>query len=435
MLSMQNAIVDRHNRRRLAFETRRNRRSCVGAPAPPTGIRWTLIAQAKKGGRQSLCPLTKSWDREDGIVISSCSEKMEKIMLQTDMSICLAVRLGFLALSGIVAQSARGQPLPDNLVKEILAKSSDYDQHTLSLQVNEKTWILPPGQEINGRVPDEHSQIKRDRAGQLLMYFFEKDDLCTCVAKNAYYAFRLEKKKRSDKWVIAKIYRNLLSQETKDFLETYFGIKEKGSEVGTRYPGPYELFNLSVVSIMKDPGFRVTKKSQVVRDNRNLWRIDFVCTIAEDVKSRHTWHYPSGSLIVDPQRYFALHAFEANIAWPGRLVQSVALGTQEIHETKNGVPYAKSAIIQLKNNQKGERIDLNVHRQWTIEDREPSWEEFTLSAFGFPEPPGVPEVRSGSRWYLWVLAAAAIAIAVGWFFRRRMLRGARAPAPEKGIRI
>ena len=52
-------------------------------------------------------------------------------------------------------------------------------------------------------------------------------------------------------------------------------------------------------------------------------------------------------------------------------------------------------------------------------------EEFTLSAFGLPEPPDVVASR-GSRYYLWFAGAAGAFLTLTVVFRRLARRGDRA---------
>lgn len=57
--------------------------------------------------------------------------------------------------------------------------------------------------------------------------------------------------------------------------------------------------------------------------------------------------------------------------------------------------------------------------------------EFRLSAFGLPEPPGMPVVDvGGSRWYLWFIGAAVASLGTGWYFWRRIQRRKLAAVSE-----
>ena len=48
--------------------------------------------------------------------------------------------------------------------------------------------------------------------------------------------------------------------------------------------------------------------------------------------------------------------------------------------------------------------------------------DFTLSAFGLPEPYGVVW-KTGPPWYLWCILGAVVFLGLGWYFRRRVRRG------------
>ena len=72
----------------------------------------------------------------------------------------------------------------------------------------------------------------------------------------------------------------------------------------------------------------------------------------------------------------------------------------------------------------GERNRKQIHQEVTLHQASPlpSDKEFTLSAFGLPEPPGLeqPVVRS---WYLWAALAGVVCLVVaglfGWLARRK----------------
>jgi hypothetical protein len=51
--------------------------------------------------------------------------------------------------------------------------------------------------------------------------------------------------------------------------------------------------------------------------------------------------------------------------------------------------------------------------------------DFRLTAFGLPEPKGVPLPRT-SRWYLWFIALGVLSLGVGGYFRHRLRRHALA---------
>jgi hypothetical protein len=55
--------------------------------------------------------------------------------------------------------------------------------------------------------------------------------------------------------------------------------------------------------------------------------------------------------------------------------------------------------------------------------------EFTLSAFGLPEPEGIVWEKP-IRWYLWFIGAAVVSLVIGWYFFRRMKKPTISPAPK-----
>lgn len=307
-----------------------------------------------------------------------------------------------------------GQSSVERFLNEAPAKWAEYRKHVRGFQVNQKTWHRSAEDKQANRSLAEHLQVKRNQSGSLLFWSFESDNVCACFVKNDNYAFSLEKKKTENKWRLRNLITILTSEEAVSFLKSNLNYSKKLEMDGVKYFGPFELFKTSVISLTGQPGFKVTKVTDINRNGRSFVQIDFVCSKDEKTFRKSAWYYERGWFILDPNRFWALCEFEAQFDWPGGYVKSIGHGVQELKENKNGVPSLKSAVIHLKNTQDGKPADLDVETECTVEEREPSWEEFTLSAFGLPEPMGMPPVnRGGSQWWLWIALVAFGSVGLG----------------------
>ncbi len=327
---------------------------------------------------------------------------------------------------------AIGQETGERFLKEAPAMRVEYSRQVLGIQMNQKTWQNTPGNQTPKGSPSEHLQIRRNQSGTLLLSSFESSYLCRCVVKNDRYAFRLEKPTITSQWRVAQVYTDLRNEETVSFLKNNLDYFEKTEQGGVRYSGPFELFRWSLISLTDQPGFRITKTADVFNNGRKLVRIDFVCDKNENAARNSRFHYESGWLVLDPQHYWAICEYEAHFDWPGGYVRSFGHGVHEIAQTRNGVPFLKSSVIQLKNTQNGQREDFDVRTECTAEEREPSRDEFTLTAFGFPEPMGMPPVsRGGSLLWLWISLAAVGSAGLAVLYQKLKRRFQLAEAATK----
>jgi hypothetical protein len=126
----------------------------------------------------------------------------------------------------------------------------------------------------------------------------------------------------------------------------------------------------------------------------------------------------SGSMLLDPQRFWSLRSYKArtqSIHSRGHMEGEIL----ELRTTGEGFPVPVRAVKESevvfdadgnKNKQQWTfELDLNVPR------RSPSDEEFTLSAFGLPEPAGFG--RRPSARYLWLALAGIVCIIVAAYLR------------------
>ncbi len=122
--------------------------------------------------------------------------------------------------------------------------------------------------------------------------------------------------------------------------------------------------------------------------------------------------HQKGWALLDPKNYWCVDAYELDKAdgWNWR-------GDHYYRLSPSGFPlYAKSIHAQTK----GPETGLVVVGEFALEEHDGLPEsEFSLSHFGFPEPPGYEVVQKGKQWWLAIIIVAVALIAAGVFLKRR----------------
>lgn len=148
-----------------------------------------------------------------------------------------------------------------------------------------------------------------------------------------------------------------------------------------------------------------------------------------------------GWMVLDPKNFWCIRRFQydyRSAAGQGTIIKAQESGANEYIADPQGFPILVRATTRDKNlpgsaaNWDYERVyDYAITQHRGLDEM-----EFTLSAFGLPEPKGVTWDRGGSRWYLWFAGIAAVSIAVGQYCFRRIARrrmlSSQLPTPTAG---
>jgi hypothetical protein len=198
----------------------------------------------------------------------------------------------------------------------------------------------------------------------------------------------------------------------------------------------YLQFKLS--ELVRLPGFRIQKITPVVEGGREVLRVEHQL-VFEQPDRRYDVR---GVFDLDPGRRWCLvradfveESYRRN--YEGRQnVHDRTMRWKVRHETvdhASGFPMIRSQRIEMEGqvyvtvrgvgNEK-RRYELQYDYEYEVNDSVPD-SEFTLSAFGLPEPVGVVWERR-TPVYVWLLVAAGVLLTLGIFFRwlaRRLRRG------------
>ena len=231
------------------------------------------------------------------------------------------------------------------------------------------------------------------------------------------YAFALKRGKSDSAWLLDK----LDTQNKEGVFETGKSVRATVNEWLLSH---FDIYDRSLPSLVRQPTFKITQASQVPRGGRALVRVDFDCP--QPLSVRPFSPVQGGWIILDPERYWCLRECEVRCRWAsprGGTTTGTMKVIFEFQDEVNPFPILKRSVRTLKMDAKEDR---DAEETFEFELREPndlpSDEEFTLTAYGLPEPVGMP-TPGRSRAYLWFALAGAAALALGilfaWAVRRR----------------
>jgi len=167
--------------------------------------------------------------------------------------------------------------------------------------------------------------------------------------------------------------------------------------------------------LLAHPTFRVVRSEEVTEQDAPCLRFHFESV--HPLESKPFFPIQRGSMTLDPKRSWCVRRGEVECLYAGG--SSKVTFRTELRDSPSGFPIPVSRTEdgidrEGTRTQTSRRID-----SFQFEER-PSWpddSEFTLSAFGFPEPPGItlPATRRAVPIWLWVAigGGALLVLAVG----------------------
>lgn len=186
---------------------------------------------------------------------------------------------------------------------------------------------------------------------------------------------------------------------------------------------------------ISDPAFKVTKVTKETQNGQELIRVDHIHNqtqhLANDDIQQVRKH---GSLWLDPSRCWCIRRSKVSTEVTtrgGRVSDNEVELVCEAIDHPSGFPILKSVteqvkLFQYKSKRKTEGSSKKDY-ELEVNDNVPD-SEFTLTAFGLPEPGGAEPVKKPIPKYVWILIAAgacgALALTFRYLARRRRLAAA-----------
>jgi hypothetical protein len=172
-----------------------------------------------------------------------------------------------------------------------------------------------------------------------------------------------------------------------------------------------------LIDIVQQPEFRVIRTRRVQRLGEELAEVTFDCP--REVKARGN-PVQGGTLVLDPRRFWCIRSYDVRTktaSGRGHLKFQV-VNWEEV----DGLPVPRHAVLHTESTNDGHKNKQKWQFEYdlSVPDRLSPDGDFTLSAFGLPEPEGLGRGR-GIRWYLWagVLGVVCLSLAVLLRWRAR----------------
>jgi hypothetical protein len=182
---------------------------------------------------------------------------------------------------------------------------------------------------------------------------------------------------------------------------------------------PFSVNCLPIPEMISEAGFKLGKVDEVTRDGKKLAKIEFTYAppkvIPELVKGKpvrrhiHMTKMRGGWMLLDPERNWSLQ--ECSLDLEGGEKNTCVVE----YANSDGGPLLPWRVIEKDNAVSAWEVTFSNLRIRDIPE-----EEFTLTAFGLPEPHGVVWPQP-TRWWLWIFLSA-VAAAVAAFLVLRMRR-------------
>ena len=233
------------------------------------------------------------------------------------------------------------------------------------------------------------------------------------VVQNPRYGFELRRETPDSQWIASRIDLDL-----KDGISLTISPYE-AVEMWSMYPINFVIIASPLLSPFKDPGFKVKRVTPVVLDGAECCKVEFGYRIELGPRVPS---FIAGSVTFDPARLWVIRALEAR-------TESAAGNTEisaayEYEGAKDGFPILKRVthnfhLVGTDANDRTDTIEFDL-KEADVPER-----EFTLAAFGFPEP---GEAKRTTPWFLWLALGGFACLILAAFFRWRARRSTQAAA-------
>lgn len=159
-----------------------------------------------------------------------------------------------------------------------------------------------------------------------------------------------------------------------------------------------------------DPGFTLKHVTSIIRKDRQAVKVEFDCPSRTDKPK-----FPSlkGWVLYDPQRMWVIHEYNAQFEWASLKTKASVVVTCDYEESAGGFPIPKRITRRLT---PVGGVDRESQYEFDLKEADVPESDFTLSAFGLPEPPGVRRPRK--YLFLWFAIAGTVCLSVASMWRR-----------------
>jgi hypothetical protein len=298
----------------------------------------------------------------------------------------------------------------------VIQKWKDYEAFSHRLQGTARSQGIR-----NGKPRESIKRFKQNRECALAIEPHNREPtLLSCSLANPRYIAIVNLSKSDPGNAVLQKFTPLSSDsETLTFMDAIFYSTSRHFAIGR---------SSRLRQIVQNPSFKVTNVAKEIQNGQELIRIDHIYNyVLPASQDRHV--QARGSLWLDPSRSWCIRRYKSS--------DQTTTGAERDSETEvevvcktiddpSGFPILKSTtedvrIINFKNHQKLEETRTTDY-ELEVNDRVPD-NEFTLTAFGLPEPGGEEPMKRPTPFYIWILAAAGVFAVLALGFRYLVRRG------------
>lgn len=257
-----------------------------------------------------------------------------------------------------------------------------------------------------------------------------KDKTGKLYVMNSQYGFQLRRISPDGPWALAGIDLNLDDGFDLDPYPPDFS----GMAVMVDRPLTFSGIHERLPDLVKDPDFKVNNVGSLSRGGAEWVRVDFTSRPKllqpheiNNKQIRAGWNpLRGGWVLLDPQRYWIIREYDVQVEWQDGSTSTWAT-SYAYKDGRDGFPILSRVVLREKGRDvKGSPVENEHSYEYDLVEQEDLPEkEFTLSAFGLPEPVGVTWSKP-TPWYLWLGLAGGVCLVLGVGFRWLKKRAARA---------
>lgn len=327
------------------------------------------------------------------------------------------VVLALVYLHGMSNEAVAQQPPLD---ESVVKRWREYEGFSHSLQGT----IRITDTFVSGKTSNQTVHLKKNRECVVRRHFHDGDSYETVQLVNPVYSAELRKDAVDPSKVILVRFKQDQNAPV--------GSSGEPSLAGDAFvegSPHFSYWRTRLSDLVSNPSFQIKKTTTESRDGQEFARIDYSCVFDEPQQRIRR----QGSIYFDPSRCWCIRQVkEAEVIFhDGVLHRTMDWDIQyKTIDHQFGFPLIQSLSMKwdgtYEKDKRKSAGTLTAECEWQVNDRLPD-SEFTLSAFGLPEPVGV-SWKKPIPTYVWILGAAAACGALAVLFRylaRRRLRVSR----------
>lgn len=325
---------------------------------------------------------------------------------------CAFRSIWILMVIGVIHASANGSQAQHEIFDEnVIQKWKEYEVFSHSFQGTARIQRI-----VNGKSQEYVLRYKQNRECALSIGPHQRDpSLLFCSLGNPHYLAILDLSKTDPSNAVLHKFTPITENMGPDSILEVTSWKTSVHF----YYGRTKWLRQAV----SDPSFKVTKTAREIQNGQELVRVDHVYNYVLQLANRDTHVRAQGTLWLDPSRCWCIQRSKISSEVTDDGKRSADREEEVVCETidhpsgfpilKNVTEHVKITNHKLKRNSGG---TTKTEYELEVNNNVPD-SEFTLSAFGLPEPAGMEPVKKPIPIYVWILLAAGVCGALAFAFR------------------